>query len=153
MKKLPPKEKILEAYTAIGDHHVEITGDEANVISSDGAKKYTVKWKGDSYQSNDNATYWQGYPGYPIIAVLILQKRLPFDASLAHELAGVNWNEINQKFKRDYSAATKAVLNEKGLDVEKTLQKVDSWYEELTNLPLTVKRCGIKVENLKSSSK
>ncbi|QNQ80945.1 hypothetical protein [Lactobacillus sp. PV034] len=152
MKKLPPKEKILEVYTAIGDHHVEINGDEAKVISSNGAKKYTVKWQGDIYQSNDNATYWQGYPGYPIIAVLILQERLPFDPSLAHDLAGVNWNKVNQKFKRDYLAAAKAVLNEKGLDVEKTLQKINSCYEELTKLPLTIKRCGIKVEKLKSPS-
>ncbi len=61
MKKFPPIEKILEAYTAIADGHVKLENDQALVTSS-----------------NDNASYWQGYLGYPGIAVLMLQGKLPY---------------------------------------------------------------------------
>ena len=77
MKKLPPIQKILEAYTAIVDNNVNLTENEAKVKSSNGAKTYTVSWENDVYHSNDNATYWQGYAGYPVIAVLMLQGKLP----------------------------------------------------------------------------
>ena len=62
MKKLPPIQKILEAYTAIVDNHVNLTENEAKVTSSNGAKTYTVSWENDVYHSNDNATYWQLMP-------------------------------------------------------------------------------------------
>ena len=43
-EKLPPIQKILEAYTAIVDKHVNLTKDQAEVTSSNGAKTYTVNW-------------------------------------------------------------------------------------------------------------
>lgn len=42
MKKFPPIEKILEAYTAIADGHVKLENDQALVTSSNEAKTYTV---------------------------------------------------------------------------------------------------------------
>lgn len=51
MKKLPPIQKILEAYTAIVDNHVNLTENEAKVTSSNGAKTYTVSWENDVYHS------------------------------------------------------------------------------------------------------
>nr|WP_270253348.1 hypothetical protein [Lactobacillus johnsonii] len=103
MKKMPPIQKILEAYTAIVDKHVELKNNEALVTSSNGAKTYTVSWEDNIYHSNDNATYWQGYAGYPIIAVLMLQGKISFDQKLADNFASVNWNEVNAKFKRNYA--------------------------------------------------
>ncbi len=44
MKKLPPIQKILEAYTAIVDNHVHLTVGQAEVTSSNEAKNYTVIW-------------------------------------------------------------------------------------------------------------
>ena len=43
------------------------------VVSSDGTKKYRVEISADGREisSNDNASYWQGYLGYPAIAVLM----------------------------------------------------------------------------------
>jgi hypothetical protein len=38
MKKFPPIEKILEAYTAIADGHVKLENDQALVTSSNEAK-------------------------------------------------------------------------------------------------------------------
>jgi len=46
----------------------------ASVDSSDNTKRYTVTWDGSVYTSNDNASIWQEYAGYPMIAVLMLQK-------------------------------------------------------------------------------
>ena len=42
MKKFPPIEKILEAYTAIADGHIKLENDQALVTSSNEAKTYTV---------------------------------------------------------------------------------------------------------------
>ncbi|MGI6218094.1 MAG: hypothetical protein ACOYIK_10855, partial [Coriobacteriales bacterium] len=78
MKKMPPIEKVYEAWTALADGRVTLEGGateagtsgKATVESSNGSKTYTVVWDADRYASTDNATYWQGYPGYPVIAVL-----------------------------------------------------------------------------------
>ena len=77
MGKLPPAAKVYEAYSAIADKRVELHEQEAYVTSSDESKRYTVRFQDDVYSSNDNATIWQHYAGYPILAVLMLQKRLP----------------------------------------------------------------------------
>lgn len=94
MKKFPPIEKILEAYTAIADGHVKLENDQALVTSSNEAKTYTVTFHDNTYTSNDNASYWQGYLSYPGIAVLMLQGKLPYDKELAQQFAGVDWNKI-----------------------------------------------------------
>ena len=44
----------------------------------------------NTYTLNDNASYWQGYLGYPGIAVLMLQGKLPYDKELAQQFAGVD---------------------------------------------------------------
>ena len=65
MEKLPPIEKVYEAWSAVADGRVALHPDErrAAIASSNGAKTYTVAWNenGSTYSSNDNATYWQGY--------------------------------------------------------------------------------------------
>ena len=72
MEKLPPEEKVYEAWTAIADGRVNIdeAARTATVRSSDGTQTYTIQWDADrrEYSSNDNASYWRGYPGYPVIA-------------------------------------------------------------------------------------
>ena len=84
MKKFPPIEKILEAYTAIAEGHVKLENDQALVTSSNEAKTYTVTFHDNTYTSNDNASYWQGYLGYPGIAVL----RHTFFAGMSLNSAG-----------------------------------------------------------------
>src|SRR5699024_12336453 len=88
----------------------ELKNNEALVTSSNGAKTYTVSWEDNIYHSNDNATYWQGYAGYPIIAVLMLQGKISFDQKLADNFTSVNWNEVNAKFKRNYAKAASEVI-------------------------------------------
>ncbi len=140
MKKMPPIQKILEAYTAIVDKHVELKNNEALVTSSNGAKTYTVSCEDNIYHSNDNATYWQGYAGYPIIAVLMLQGKIPFDQKLADNFESVNWNEVNAKFKRNYAKAASEVIKEKGLDEKEVMAELEKVYGALKDLPITIKR-------------
>ncbi len=147
MKKMPPIQKILEAYTAIVDKHVELKNNEALVTSSNGAKTYTVSWDNDIYHSNDNATYWQGYAGYPIIAVLMLRGKIPFDQKLADNFASVNWNEVNAKFKRNYAKAASEVIKKKGLDEKEVMVELERVYGALKDLPITIKRGSLRPPN------
>jgi len=147
MKKSPPLEKIAEAFSAITDGRVHLSDGYATVASSDGKKEYRVTWNGDTYASSDSATYWQGYAGYPVIAVLLLQKRLPYDEEMAVWFSGINWTELNTRHKRDYAAALNGVMTgiaERGGDTEKIFEEIRTIYQHLNNLPLTIKRGTVK---------
>lgn len=137
--KMPPREKIPEAYSAIIDGRVEMHENYALVTSSDHQKVYLVRWQGNTYNANDNATYWQGYPGYPVIAVLLMQGKLPYNEDVARYFQGVNWHRLNKKKKRDYAAALADVL----LDVvhpEGIYEEIDKVYTHLSLLDLTLTR-------------
>ncbi len=111
--KSPPKAKIYEALTAVADGRVKLTDNQtASVLSSDGTKTYTVEWSGDLRRitSNDNASYWQRYIGYPIIAVLMKLGNLDFDETVAQALSGIAWKQVNRKFRNDYDKAVESVL-------------------------------------------
>lgn len=142
MKKMPPIQKAYEAYSALADGRVEMHANDgyAFVESSDHAKTYEVAWAGDVYSSNDNGTYWQGYAGYPVLAVLILQGRLPGlgDEALA-DLVGVPWKQLNDAHKRDYAAAANGALAGKPheQDIRAAAQEL---YQALDALDLTLKR-------------
>lgn len=159
--KMPPVQKVYEAYTAIADGRVHLGGDanqavagtgvggiyaaegSAQVVSSSGEHTYTVQWEGDSYASDDNGTYWQGYPGYPVIAVLMLQNRLPCDLSVARRFAGVPWHELNEKHRRDYDAALQEACAIGGLGVEEArvcTRAANHVYVLLEKIDLHIKR-------------
>lgn len=143
MEKLPPIEKIPEAWSAIADGRVTLGQGEAEIRSSDGQKTYRVCWEGDVYASTDSATYWQGYPGYPVLAVLMLRERLPLDRGIAAHFAGVNWTALNERHKRDYAAALGEVLQglrAKGVDTAPLEREMQRVYGLLPALPLSTKR-------------
>ncbi len=143
LNKLPPMEKIYEAYSAIADDRITLHADHAAVFSSDRSKEYTVAWEGDIYTSDDNATYWQGYAGYPVIAVLMKQQKLPLDIGIASHFAGVNWNELNVKYRRDYAKAAAAVLDSlkcSNNEKEQILTELHCVYEAIKLLDIKVKR-------------
>ena len=77
----------------------------ATVTSSDGSKTYEVETSADGREiaSNDNASYWQGYVGYPAIAVLIARGFYRPPANVTDALAGVAWKELNRKYKNDWA--------------------------------------------------
>lgn len=90
-------------------------------------------------RSNDNASYWQGYAGYPVVAVLLALGRIDFNAEIAKSLAGVPWKRINDRFKRDYDKAVDCVLEEleaKGVDKAAVIQQVESIYAQLAALKI-----------------
>ena len=139
---MPPKAKIYEALSAVADQRVSITGPTAaQVQSSSHDKLYDVEWSDDISEitSNDNASHWQGYIGYPIIAVLLKIGKLSFNIHIAELLAGVPWKVINDQFKRDYDKAINHVLDqieEKGGNRTEIGQEVEKIYEQLSTLGL-----------------
>lgn len=137
--KLPPKEKIYEAYSAIGAGRVALSANSAKVKSSDGSREYTVQWDGDVYTSTDPATYWQAYPGYPVLAVWMLQGYLPYDADVCKSMKDIPWHTLNNTFKHKYAEAWDAV-KESLPDLEKIEDLGKAGNERIAELPFVLKR-------------
>jgi hypothetical protein len=113
--KMPPLVKVYEALGAIGDGRVRIVdARRATVTSSDGSKTYEVETSADGREiaSNDNASYWQGYVGYPAIAVLLTRGLYRPPANVTDALAGVPWKELNRKYKNDWAKTIAEVEKE-----------------------------------------
>jgi hypothetical protein len=140
--KMPPKAKIYEALSAVADKRVFITGHTtAQVQSSSRDKTYDVEWSENVSEitSNDNASYWQGYMGYPIVAVLMQIGKLSFNPDIAKQLADVPWKSVNEQLKRDYDKAINHILDGievNGGDRTEITQEVEKIYKQLDMLPL-----------------
>lgn len=146
-EKMPPIEKVYEAYSAIADERIIMHDTYALVKSSDGKKTYEVDWKDNVYSSSDNATYWQGYPGYPVLAVLMLQGKLPYHKENAEKMKNVPWKKWNDQYKRDYAAAAEHVfqeLEEKGISTQNIRTDAEAAMQALSGLDLTVRRGRLK---------
>lgn len=147
--KLPPPEKILEAWSAIGAKRIKLLSPqdaqsgEAELVSSDGSKCYKLAWNGGRYSSTDNATVWQGYPGYPVLALLMLRGLLPLPEDLTLLLAPVNWNILNKKAKNNYTLAAREAFKNLNLNAE-TIHRIDQSMKEtyalLQDLDISVSR-------------
>ena len=140
MTKLGLIEKICEAYSAIADGRIAISDTSAEVKSSNGVKTYIVTWDGNTYTSNDSASYWQGYPGYPIIAVLMTQGKVTLDREVAALFSCINWTELNQQYKRDYSTVVEHIIKERGYDPASIHAAAEKIVGELQVLNVMVKR-------------
>lgn len=140
--KYPPRTKIYEALSAIGDGRVKLKeGQQAEVESSGRSKTYVVEWSDDlrAITSNDNASYWQGYMGYPIIAVLLLLGRLNFKKETADLLSGIPWKQINKQFRNNYDKALDSVLDQlevNGVDPQTITAEVDRIMAQVEALEL-----------------
>jgi hypothetical protein len=125
---MPPPIKVYEAIGAIGDERVRAADSSAppsawEVVSSDGSKTYRVEISADAREisSNDNASYWQGYLGYPAISVLMARGTLRASAEATRALAGIPWKELNRRFKNDYvrtTAEVARIVAERGSDFD-----------------------------------
>lgn len=141
--QIPPIEKIYEAFSAIADDRVKMYDGFALVSSSDAAKEYKVRWDGDVYSSNDSASYWQGYMGYPVIAVLMLQGKLGYDRSIPGFFKDINWKKINSGHKNNYAVAAGYVLDRlslEGIDVEKIRDEAKNIYGQIKSLDIKRRR-------------
>lgn len=131
--KMPPKIKIYEALGCVADGRVRVDDTGASVTSSSGGKDYEVTYdeKTRILSSNDNASYWQGYIGYPGIAYLMKLKLLPFDARVADWLRGIAWKEINTKFKNDWTRTEEFVRKNVSLQEHSDLPALNMHIDEI----------------------
>jgi len=151
MIKLPPIEKIPEAYSAITDNRIVMSENSALADSSDNTKRYTVTWNDNLYTSNDNASIWQGYAGYPMIAVLMLQGKLPLDRAIAEHFKGINWKALNTKYKNKYDKAVAEILDslkEQGIDTDAINTEINEVYNCIRTLNISTKRSSIKQQKI-----
>ena len=140
MKKLPPLEKVYEAWTALADHRVDLKEGYADVSSSDGEKSYVVTFSGNQYSSDDNATFWQGYPGYPVIAVMMMQNKLPYNKEEAVLWKNINWTRLNKDHKNKYAETVKEIAEERHIDLDKSNKEAEKVMEALKDIPIEIKR-------------
>lgn len=141
--KMPPIEKVYEAWTALADGRVTDLGcGRYTVASSDGTRSYTVVYdpETDTFASDDSATFWRGYPGYPVLAVMMLTGMLPYSHKEAALWGGVNWNRLNAAHKRDYAAAVTQIGKERGIDAEESRAEAIRVMDRLARLRCDVKR-------------
>jgi len=111
--RMPPLAKVYEALGALGDGRVHLAdARHASVTSSDGSRTYQVEISADGREisSNDNASFWQGYLGYPAIAVMIARGLCHPRADVIKALTGVPWKELNTRFRNDYSRTLAEVM-------------------------------------------
>lgn len=83
---VPLEVKVYEALAAVADGRVRLLGPtNAEAASSTGERVCTLAWSEDgrTYSSNDNASYWHGSMGYPIIAVAPARGQLAYDSAIA----------------------------------------------------------------------
>src|SRR5260370_39711156 len=109
--KLPPRIKIYEALGAVADGRVVVHGHHATVRSSSGNKEYQVEYRPEynSISSNDNASYWRGYLGYPSIALMAVLDVVAYDPIVLSYLKGIPWKDLNVKNGNNYVLTEQAV--------------------------------------------
>ncbi|EWG07485.1 MAG: hypothetical protein ASUL_03214 [Candidatus Aramenus sulfurataquae] len=136
--KLPPRIKVLEALGAIADGRIRKADDHYEVVSSEGDRTYIVKVNGNKVSSTDNGTTYRGYVGYPIIAVLMLEGRLPFNEKVSKSLKGIDWRRLNEQYKSyaKVEELVKKIAEERGVKKEEIDTTVEVVLNELKRIPL-----------------
>ncbi len=136
--KLPPRIKVLEALGAIADGRVKKVGDHYEVVSSEGDRVYVVTVEGNKASSTDNGTTYRNYVGYPIIAVLMLEGRLPFNERVSKALKGIDWRKLNEQYKSyaKVEELVKKIAEERGVKREELDSTVEVVLNELSRIPL-----------------
>ncbi len=111
--EMPPIIKVYEAFGAVADGRVQLQDDcHATVISSDFTRTYQVENSTDcrSISSNDNASYWQGYLGYPAIAMMLKRGLLQAREDVIQALGKIPWKKLNRRFRGDYGRTIAEVM-------------------------------------------
>lgn len=146
--KLPPIEKVHEALSALADNRIYMEQNSASIDSSDYTLRYNVVWEDNNtlFKSNDKATYWQGYPGYPIIAVLLELGIITYDKDVLKYFKEINWKALNTKHKRDYKAAVdESLSNYSSEELDYINKQINSIFKSLSELDLSIKRNMTKI--------
>ncbi len=131
---LPPIEKIPEAYSAIADNRISFYEGYAIMRSSDLKREYTITFDNDVYTSNDNASYYRGYIGYPVIAVMIKQGKIKVNSEIIGLFSGINWKELNTRYKNKYEIVVNMILEDlasKGNNIDDIKKEIERSYDQL----------------------
>jgi hypothetical protein len=135
--KMPPPMKVYEALGALGDGRVVLIDERrATVKSSEGDRLYDVECSPDwrEISSNDNASYWQGYLGYPATAVLIARGFYHPREDVLRALSEVPWKELNRRFRNDYERTLAEVMaraEQRGFDLGAICDEVEAVLDAL----------------------
>lgn len=137
----PPLNKVYEALGSIADSRVEVDGNSAKVYSSSRNKHYEVVYDPDTKTivSNDNASYWVGYMGYPSIAFILAKGLVKYDTKLLTYLKGFAWKDLNMKFKK--FEKTNAYVDE--YIVKNYGVNIDRFHEELEGILESIGRLNL----------
>jgi hypothetical protein len=136
--KMPPLIKVYEALGAIGDGRVTLEDERhAGVLSSDLSKAYQIEISADGREifSNDNASYWQGYLGYPAIAVLLKRGMCEVSPDATKALSGIPWKELNRRLRNDYGRTIEEVMRQvevRGFDPKRVASEAEEILARLT---------------------
>jgi len=131
---------VLEALGAVVDGRVRLVGEgRCEVVSSEGDRVYNVVVKGGFVYSNDNGTLYRGYVGYPILACLMAEGKLPTDAELGEKLRGVPWRRLNEQYKR-YEEVLRRLYAERGIERERAEAYIDAVLRRLAAMRLRLKK-------------
>ena len=85
--------------------------------------------------------------GYPILAVLMLQGKLPFNKEVANHFKGINWKKLNTEHKNKFADAVKQILDEfeeKGIDCAPINAEINQVYEKIKTLNIKGKRSSLR---------
>ena len=149
--RLPPRIKVLEALGSIADGRINVLDNEAEVISSTGERKYRVIVYDDGrVYSTDNGTIYRGYIGYPIIALLMIKGKLPYDERIAKALSGIPWKRLNETYRK-YVIVEQIVLKkaeEKGVPRQVIMDFVNIVMKKLQSMKLVFDEDLIKQKTL-----
>jgi hypothetical protein len=119
---------------------------EARIYSSSKNKFYTVRFDPTSNQimSNDNATWFVGYLGYPAVSVLMYLGVITYDQDILPWLADIPWKDLNQKnnnnFLKTQAEVEALVLTRAGNSadpIKRLNDGIDSVYQQLQALNLS----------------
>lgn len=141
MMKDIPISKIYEAYSTIADGRIKKVNDTTfSVNSSDYLKNYTVLKDGKIYSSNDNATYWQKYAGYPIVAALLLEGTVSIDKEILPYFKGIPWKKLNKANRNHYDQSIEdAFIRVDKKTFEKIQEVMEKTKKEVMSLDLDIK--------------
>lgn len=164
--QLPPKFKIYEALGAVADNRIEIVSSiqtqselfesetssdiiTAHQFSSSKNKYYTISYnsKTQEIMSNDNATWYIGYLGYPALSLLLYLDVIVYDKSVLNYFSQIPFKDINQKYNNDFAKAKVEIdqlLTGRGLNLTYFENVSDVIYQQLENLKL--KQLGPKIK-------
>lgn len=143
LEKLPPIEKIYEAFSVLADNRIVMQEQQSFITSSDYTKRYMISFDSTTYASNDSATYWQGYPGYPIIAVWMKQGILNYDEAMIQHFKAIPWKRLNASYKRKYDIVVKQILTDlakQGVDTDAIEASVQTIFNNMKELSYEIKK-------------